>query len=210
MVHIDFEMAVKNAVFEVFPSARIQFCRFHLGQSWYRKIQELGLTRQYRTNTSVGKWLRATFGMQFLPAAEVGYCFAEEIMSNMPDDENCQKYADYLTECYVDEYSTFPPHFWAEKPSPDRRTNNGPEAYHRNLNASLNSPHPNIATFVDFILELQATTYIKIRCLDRENIVPRKEREHVDQAMKMYEDLRRGDIERSHYIEAIAYKFQPV
>ena len=58
------------------------------------------------------------------------------------------------------------------------------EAYHRNLNASLSSRHPNIATLVDFTLELQATAYIKIRCLD-----------HVYRAIKLYGDLRRVDIE---------------
>ncbi|KAF0754304.1 MULE domain-containing protein [Aphis craccivora] len=38
-VVIDFEQAIHNAVAEVFPNAKIRGCRFHLLQSWWRKIQ---------------------------------------------------------------------------------------------------------------------------------------------------------------------------
>lgn len=42
-VTADFEVAIHKAVREVFPETVIRGCRFHLGQSWFRKIQELGL-----------------------------------------------------------------------------------------------------------------------------------------------------------------------
>ncbi|VDI53174.1 Hypothetical predicted protein, partial [Mytilus galloprovincialis] len=44
IVHIDFEIAMHNAFRSVFPDTRIECCRFHLGQSWWRKIQKLGLS----------------------------------------------------------------------------------------------------------------------------------------------------------------------
>jgi hypothetical protein len=50
-VIIDFEQAIHSAVAEVFPNAKIRGCRFHLGQSWWRKIQSSGLTKMYNTNT---------------------------------------------------------------------------------------------------------------------------------------------------------------
>lgn len=34
-VYADFEKAVHSAVRQVFPSAVLKGCRFHLGQSWY-------------------------------------------------------------------------------------------------------------------------------------------------------------------------------
>ena len=40
-VHIDFESAIHSAVRHVLPTAQIKGCRFHLGQSWWRKIQSL-------------------------------------------------------------------------------------------------------------------------------------------------------------------------
>ena len=48
VVHIDFEVAMHNAVLSVFPNARIDCCHFHLGQSWWRKIQKLGLSAEYK------------------------------------------------------------------------------------------------------------------------------------------------------------------
>jgi len=37
--HFDFEKSAHNAVRHFFPDCKIMACRFHLGQSWFRKIQ---------------------------------------------------------------------------------------------------------------------------------------------------------------------------
>jgi hypothetical protein len=36
--HIDFEYAMHSAILTKFPNSTISCCRFHLGQSWWRKI----------------------------------------------------------------------------------------------------------------------------------------------------------------------------
>nr|CAI5853672.1 unnamed protein product [Callosobruchus analis] len=41
-VVIDFEKGIHTAVEKVWPQAQIIVCRFHLAQSWYRKIQKYG------------------------------------------------------------------------------------------------------------------------------------------------------------------------
>jgi hypothetical protein len=41
----------------IFPSAILKCCRFHLGQSWWRKILSLGLRNDYSDRESdIGKW----------------------------------------------------------------------------------------------------------------------------------------------------------
>jgi hypothetical protein len=40
----DFEQAIHNAINEMFPLCKIIGCKFHLSQSWYHKIQNLGLS----------------------------------------------------------------------------------------------------------------------------------------------------------------------
>ncbi|GFG36558.1 hypothetical protein Cfor_01040 [Coptotermes formosanus] len=53
---IDFENATKTATETVFPHSIIQGCRFHLPQTWCRKMQQLGLAKQYIAGESeVGK-----------------------------------------------------------------------------------------------------------------------------------------------------------
>ena len=46
IVFADFETAIRNAVTTVRPGLEVKACRFHSGQSWWRKIQPLGLGNQ--------------------------------------------------------------------------------------------------------------------------------------------------------------------
>ena len=48
MVYADLETAIHDAVTTMRPCLEVKACRFHLGQSWWRKIQPLGLGNQYR------------------------------------------------------------------------------------------------------------------------------------------------------------------
>uniref|UniRef100_A0A6P7FTH5 Uncharacterized protein LOC114330857 n=1 Tax=Diabrotica virgifera virgifera TaxID=50390 RepID=A0A6P7FTH5_DIAVI len=56
-VFADFEEAIQQSVTEVWTNVSLKGCRFHLGQSWWRKIQALGLTSLYKDKESdVGKY----------------------------------------------------------------------------------------------------------------------------------------------------------
>ena len=64
-VTVDLEDAIHTAVTKVWSSVNIKGCRFHLGQSWYRRIQKLGLTQTYRSASAEGSYLRTFFGLSF-------------------------------------------------------------------------------------------------------------------------------------------------
>ena len=52
---------------EIFPAAVIKCCRFHLGQAWWCKIQNLRLSYEYKDNNSeLGKCLKLSFGLHFI------------------------------------------------------------------------------------------------------------------------------------------------
>jgi hypothetical protein len=62
VLHLDFEIAVLEAVLSIWPNVLIKACQFHLGQAWYRKIQNLGLSGEYKDPESdIGKWLKKFF-----------------------------------------------------------------------------------------------------------------------------------------------------
>jgi len=42
-LYADFEKPIHNAARHIWPSIEVKGCKFHLGQSWYRKIEQLGL-----------------------------------------------------------------------------------------------------------------------------------------------------------------------
>ena len=56
VLYADFETANQNAVTTVWPGLEIKAFHFHLGQSSWRKIQSLGLSKQYGKKDS---WVRS-------------------------------------------------------------------------------------------------------------------------------------------------------
>ena len=49
----DFEYAAHEAARHFWPDVTTKGCHFHLAQAWYRKIQGLGLTAEYKSQESV-------------------------------------------------------------------------------------------------------------------------------------------------------------
>ena len=93
VVCADFETTIHNAVTKVWPGLEVKACRFHLGQSWWRKVQSLGLSRQHgKKDSEVGQFLKEIFGLSFLPTAEVSECFALDFISTLPNDKRVEEY----------------------------------------------------------------------------------------------------------------------
>ena len=111
-----------------------------------------------RTGSSVATVI---FGLSLLPADEVVAAFTDEIMSSMPNDDRCGRFADYVVEHYLDEYGCdFPPGVWEQRPDLNLTTTNGAESFHGHLNAEFLAPHPNIYVIVQALLRQQTATYI--------------------------------------------------
>ena len=57
---LDLEVSVHAALSSTWPACKIRLCHFHFSQAWFRKIQELGLTAEYKNNDlEIGQWLTA-------------------------------------------------------------------------------------------------------------------------------------------------------
>jgi hypothetical protein len=180
VVHVDFEETVMKLIENMFPSAVLKCCRFHLGQSWWRKIQSLGLSNDYKDRESdIGKWLMMIFELPFIPHEEIEDTFVEAVMSEAPVDARCTKFADYLTDKYVTQGSRFPTSLWVEPPSDARRTTNGP-VISLSLQCAIYSSHPSIFVFLDAILQIQTVNYIKIRHISDVAPQSRTEKEKLD------------------------------
>jgi hypothetical protein len=98
-VVLDFEIAIHNALKYVWPETRIVGCRFHLTQAWWRKIQQLGLTADYKNkNSEIGQWLGYCFGLLFLEAEKVSDVFVFELCPFQSPNVTLQQFADYLVD----------------------------------------------------------------------------------------------------------------
>jgi hypothetical protein len=166
-VVLDVEIAIHNALKYVWPETRIVGCRFHLTQAWWRKIQQLGLTADYKNkNSEIGQWLGYCFGLLFLEPEKVSDVFVFELCPFQPPNIKLQQFADYLVDNYISEDSLFPPEIWAENSAALNRTTNACESFHSHLNGSFYQCHPSLYIFVDTLLTMQLKTYIKINSIN--------------------------------------------
>ena len=61
----DFEKGAINAIISEFPNARSKGCHFHLGQSFYRQVQDAGLTQQYGADENFSLLIRHISALAF-------------------------------------------------------------------------------------------------------------------------------------------------
>ena len=86
----------------MWPGLEIKACRFHFGQSWWRKIQSLRLSRQYgKKDSELSQFLKTIFGLSVLPPAEVCDCLASEFLSSLSNDKRVEQFCSYLLENYI-------------------------------------------------------------------------------------------------------------
>lgn len=85
-IYADFEQAIHSAVSDIFPDFVRKGCRFHLGQSIWRKIQSLGLSTVFKNKSEVVKFLKLFFGFLFLKPDEINKCFYEDLMAIMANN----------------------------------------------------------------------------------------------------------------------------
>lgn len=208
---IDFEKSIHIAVNIVWPSSEVIGCRFHLLQSWYRKIQELGLTGEYKDKTSeIGKWLGYTFGLPFLAPDQVGDCFSEDLVAFQPTDSRVIQYSDYLVEHYIDATSSFPPHIWAAASDSMARTTNACESFHNQFNSFFYTSHPSLFIFVDMLIKYQSENYIKIQSVHKPYKFQNSETGKRQNAIKCLLNLLSvGEIKRLQFVKSVSHYYAP-
>lgn len=209
-VFVDFEKSIHLALLNIWPRAKLNGCRFHLLQSWYRKIQSVGLSSEYKRNTEIGKWLKHTFGLTYLSPNEVEDCFVFDLMAYKPKSDLLDKYADYLLENYIVEKAVFPPSMWAENSASLTRTTNACESFHAKFNASFYFTHPSIHIFIQKLKECQTESYIKIQSLRIPNKIKDKNVKHKLECIeKLVNSYDLGDKTRLEYVKCISYLSAP-
>ena len=155
IVFADFETTIHNKVTTVWPGLEFKASRFRLGQSWWRKIQSLGLSMQYvKKDSEASQFLKKIFGLSFLPPAEVCDCFALEFLTNLLNDKRVEQFCDYLLENCIDADTTFPPPVWSECTASSLRTINACELSHAHFNALFYSAHHEIFVLVSALQKI--------------------------------------------------------
>lgn len=206
-VFIDFETAIHVAVRNTWPATKVNGCRFHLHQAWYRKIQSLGLSSEFKNKDSeIGRWLKHTFGLTYLCPDEVGDCFAFDLYSDKPHHPDVEKYADYLLDTYIDENAKFPPQMWANASPSIIHTTNACESFHSRFNGSFYATHPSIYIFIEKLKEFQIDTYVKLQSVHIPlKMNDKKTKVKLDTLTNLRAHLFSGKITRLHFVKCVSY-----
>lgn len=166
-VHMDFEISAMEALTEVFGSdIKIRGCFYHLCQSTYRKIQELGLATRYQNEEDFRHICGMIDALAFLPRKDVkaGMAYLQSIVP--VEAQDLLQYFDYT---YVNGPVTarnttrhgalrlrrrkplFPPKVWninsATLKGKDK-TNNSTEGWNNRFSHLVGNNHPDIWTLI--------------------------------------------------------------
>lgn len=80
---------------EMFPLYLLMIaCEFHLSRSWYRRIQTLVLTTDYKSQTATEKWRRNILCLSFLNVDGVGESYTNDFTSTIPKYHAIQEFSD--------------------------------------------------------------------------------------------------------------------
>ena len=129
-VVLDFEQALLIALETEFPTAALSGCYFHLNQSMWRHIQELGLATPYRRDRHLQKAVRKVMAIGFLPVLLVRQNFVmfrngrliRRLVRRYPALDD---WMEYVAATYISNNATFPAPMWnVYDRTMDTRTNN--------------------------------------------------------------------------------------
>ena len=169
-IMIDFEIASRNALQDIFPDATIQGCFYHLSQAIYRKVQSIGLQQEYQTNLDLSLKIRMLAALAFVPVDDIVESF-EHLADSMPDE--AQPITDYFEDTYIGRLQRrgrrrqppFAHDMWSvhnrvEEGLP--RTNNHIEGWHRRMQSNVGAHHPSIWHFLDVLRREQSLNEVII------------------------------------------------
>lgn len=204
-VQLDFELAVHNAASQVFPGVELKGCFFHYTQCIWRKVQQLGLTTTYQTDSELYRFVRRAAVLPLVPVEHVEDVWLQALEES-PDNTKAQSLADYVTETWIE--GPFDQVMWNHFRTSGPRTTNHLEGWHNKLNRLIQKAHPNVFQFLSVIQTEQAANEIKMLQLEGGIAPPQKRRKYrnVDHRLStLKEQLTDGRKTVIEYADSASY-----
>lgn len=126
----DFESGLLPSIGDQFPNVEVKGCHFHFCQSIFRRIEKLGLLREYKDveNQNFRRFVKMVFAIAFISPEDITDVFNGHVDINAPaelrNQRNFRAFVGYLRNTWMAENSKYPPRMWSVHGLQDRRTNN--------------------------------------------------------------------------------------
>ncbi|VDI61105.1 Hypothetical predicted protein [Mytilus galloprovincialis] len=159
-IFLDYEVAVRNAAYQVFPGITGKGCFFHYTQCIWRKAQDTGLQTHYKNNNDITRLVRRAAVLPLVPMQHVEdiWLNALEEIDEANTNINTLAFTDYVTEYWVETNR----HLWNHYDTVGPRTNNHLEGWHHKLKNHVEHPHPNIFNLVKLLKKQQAAIEVRL------------------------------------------------
>ena len=232
-IHLDFEQAAINAVKTTFgPHVQTLGCFYHLTQSTWRKIQELGLSEYYKGDSEFRHFCGMVDGLAFLPLHEVqtGMEYLRSI--SVPGSEAL---LDYFDATYVSGSfrsiqrpaapgegqlgmrlrkmpPLFPPQLWnvhEATMSQGDRTNNKCEAWNSGFYQLVGHHHPSLWRLLSHIKEDESLARLHLvqesRGQPPKKRVKKTSRDLQDRLKYLCTSLQNGEKSMEEFLEGVGH-----
>jgi len=143
----DFELGMQNSLKKVWNDGDVRGCRFHFGQALMRKIGNLKLIKDYRSNRLVRKWLRKSMAMCTLPSEKIQLAWSQHCMGLVAFNGDLRKKLNIFRRYFE--------RFWMKNVTPQcfsvfgitNKTNNFSESFNSAIKKSFKVSHPGFWVF---------------------------------------------------------------
>ena len=162
VVNVDFEASAIAALRQVFPTAEISGCYFHMKKCLWRKVQDVSLTENYRQNEEIRLHVSMCAALAFLKPEDVSEGWVE-IHSQAPDNQKLSTFFDYFVDTWLHNEQT-PIVMW-NCHRKKHRTTNAVEGWHNKINTIVGNPHPRINYLIECLkkeAEITNCMYMKL------------------------------------------------
>ncbi|RWS21302.1 uncharacterized protein B4U80_04779, partial [Leptotrombidium deliense] len=201
---IDFECGMIRALKQYFgPTVQVKGCLFHFGQSLWRKIGNLNLTRTFESDDSFRRLFKRLCGLPFCPMNELDNAWIE-IYSDAPNNQ------DYFLKTYFhEETAIFHRMMWNHFETIGPRTTNHLEGWHYALNKAIGHNSPTLYRTIQELQNQQQKFEID-SMLQRDGKVVRMQRKEYRELERrlilIKAKLTATEITLIEYIDAVKYQ----
>ena len=183
----DFELAIIQAAELSFPTTTTKGCYFHFCQCLIRKLQTLGLQVAYRENHNVGRFIRQTAALAFVPEQFVRLTWIGIKAAAPHQVHGVDDFSRYFEVTWL--AGNYCLSLWNVYESPGERTNNHIEGWHSKLKRVVGKSHPNVFEIVEVFKLEQAATEVSL-CQLQSGALPPAQSRHTAEKNRRIAELR--------------------
>ena len=214
---VDFERGAINAIEKYWPNVT-RGCYFHLQQSVYRKVVELGCKSNYENDSQFVHHIKCISALAFLPENEVEEGF-RTLTNHSAFPVEATQIAGYFHKTYIGLNQAdssvgrplFAVKFWnvnERTKNDDHRTNNQVEGWHRRFQSVLSCGNPGFFTCVKALKREQVNTTNKVNRLQAGFSVKKRKNKYIalnDRLKKIVEEREERTV--MEFLRAIARNY---